>query len=874
MKKPQSGNSGQSEFPKASTSYIASMASISSRVYQNFKGAKGFKKIAISTMLLTILFMVGTLVYISRPLPEIPASHWSQTIFDRHGQLLRVWLADDEQLRFSPYSSYAFSTDSSLSSSPVSDSATSLSHPQCATTSQKHTTTLPHKYLSALLNFEDRRFYKHWGIDPLALVRAIKLNIQHRRVVSGASTITMQLARLQNPKARTLFSKIKEALYALRLEWHLSKDEILSLYSAEVPMGSNIVGLKAASWKLFGRSEEKLTWAESALLAVLPNNPGGINLQKGRSALKKKRNQLLAKLKQKGLIDELTLNSAQSEELPAFDRPYPFIAPHFCQFVHQENTRHSNQANSTTHTTLDHHIQAQMQKIIRYHRSLLQQQGVYNVSVIISETTTGKVRAYEGSGDFSDRRIQGQVDGVQSPRSPGSTLKPFLYGLAIEEGPWLPTTMLEDVPVWYGSFTPQNFHQDYRGLVSMQDALAQSLNVPAVNMLSAYGLERFYHWLQNAGLKHLFRPWELYGLPLILGGGEATLWELTSLYRMLGKGGQKSPLQFIEPPAHSDSYANPNLDSPLFEEILDGGAAWQVLEMLRHVRRPGVDAYWHLFNNQIPVSWKTGTSYGGKDAWAIGLTPQWTIGVWVGNFDGHSSAGVTGASGAAPILFNLFNQLNQKHHTAWAQADSLLEELTICAASGYRAGPHCPLTRTAQRPLHQQNNHTCPWHKQIITNKKGQRVHSDCWNINDTLHSTHLILPPAVQYQYRRQGIPLDTLVPWKENCAPTTSALHIEYPTPHSRIFIPRDWDGEHEKLIFRAKSARTDDTLYWYLDNALYGTTTQNSGDHRKVFQPTAGKHRLVIQNSDGTTRGISFTAFVRPNNKKNKSAKSQPE
>jgi penicillin-binding protein 1C len=470
---------------------------------------------------------------------------------------------------------------------------------------------------------------------------------------------------------------------------------------------------------------------------------------------------------------------------------------------------------------------------------------------LVVETETGKVRAYIGSHNFHDTLNAGQVDGVQSVRSTGSLLKPFLVAAAIDEGPFCMESQLHDVPTFYGSFRPQNASKEFYGLVTMREMLVRSLNVPAVRLLHYYGLDRFYGYLkENAGLTSLFRSPRGYGLSLILGGAEASLWELTRMYVSLGNKGKQIRFTINE----NDStplYASTNMCSP--------GASFLVTETLSELQRPGAEYYWHRFSNQIPVAWKTGTSYGQKDGWAIGTNKQWTIGVWVGNFNGEGNPELGGAKTAGPVLFELFNELCDRSKSLWfTKPEYDLRPVTLCKESGYLPNAYCPDTIRTVRPSKAYRNRLCPYHKRfLIDEESGYRVCSRCWQGADTSWVVQAIYPPSVESILRDRGIA--ALSPPQHN--PQCPAIHLEqsveiiYPTNGITIFLPRNAPGQYEKLVCIAKHHRTDAHLFWYINDELVGETER---DHSLAVDLPEGTYRLVVQDEEGVSSAAAFKVF----------------
>lgn len=750
--------------------------------------------------------LIPTVILIWLAVPPTPFSHvsYSRIVTDQHNNLLRVTLARDEQYRFPPDS-----------------------------------LQLPEKYVRAVLCFEDKRFFSHPGVDPLALMHALLTNLRHGRIRRGGSTLTMQIARLDHPKPRTLFNKLRECLTAVKLDLHLSKREILTCYAAHVPMGGNTVGLEAASRRYFNKPPARLTWAEAALLAVLPNNPSMINLDKQRNLLLQKRNTLLHRLLNTGSLDSLTCRLACQEPLPQLSEGMIFKAPHFCNYVLGHYSGHR------IRTTLNMEYQNRMTAVLNTYKGYFEKHGIHNYAALVAETSTGRVRGYVGSQGFLELP-GGQIDGVQTARSTGSLLKPFLAAQAMDRGPYTLQTQLLDVPTFFGNFSPQNASGRCHGLVTVEIMLRYSLNIPAVYLLQDYGVDRFYYDLTDAGLRSLDRSPEDYGLSLILGGAEASLWELMQLFASLGNLGRMTALTGIDSLRKADRV------------VCSSGAAWLTLRALNKVDRPGKEFYWHLFDNQVPVAWKTGTSYGQRDAWAIGVNSQYTIGVWAGNFSGQSNTDLYGSSAAGPVLFKLFNRFCRRDQPLWpAKPESDLTLKSVCPISGLAPNPVCPDTIVVEAPAHAWESRTCAFHKRYVTDSQGYQVCSECWDVSDTTWRTLTIFPPQVRQLFEKQNRTAQTPPPHRPDCP----AVHrqrqfaIEYPIDDIRILIPRTFSGTHDPVIFTAKHATPSMHLFWYLDGSFLAETRE---PHSLQVDLQAGDHNLIVQDESGAVRRVRFKAF----------------
>ena len=456
-------------------------------IYKFFKRLSVFKK--VMTISITLL-LIGYIFCLPQQLFHVP---YSTVVTDRNEELLGARIASDGQWRFPPRE------------------------------------TTPEKIKQCLITFEDKHFYHHWGVNPLSIGRAIYQNTRHKRIVSGGSTLTMQTIRLARNESRTFGEKVIEMIWATRLEFRASKEEILSMYVSHAPFGGNVVGLDAAAWRYFGHSAEDLSWAESAMLAVLPNAPAMIHLSKGRQMLLSKRNRLLKQLLEKKIIDSSTYELAVTEPLPDEPHPLPQTAPHLVSRFYKE------QNGQYTRSTIDRGIQTHIEDLAERWSNEFNRSDIRNLAILVIDIPANQVAAYCGNVHFDRKQGGNQVDVIQAPRSTGSILKPFLYYAMLQEGSLLPDMLLPDIPININGYTPQNFSMQYEGAVPASEALARSLNIPAVTMLQKYGVPKFHNFLQQTGFRTITRPSSHYGLSLILGGAEATLWDVTNAYAQMGR---------------------------------------------------------------------------------------------------------------------------------------------------------------------------------------------------------------------------------------------------------------------------------------------------------------------------------------------------
>lgn len=712
---------------------------------------------------------------------------------------------------------------------------------------------VPEKYRVAVLLFEDRRFYSHPGIDPLAIARATWRNLRSGRVTSGGSTLTMQLARLlrqadarlagtvENPP-RSLASKAVEALRSFQLEWRFSKDELLVHYTSHAPYGGNIVGLNAAAWRYFGRAPADLSWAEAALLAVLPNSPALIHPGRQRDRLLQKRNSLLQRLHKQGALSDLDLSLALLEPLPERPQVLPRAAPHLLDSLLRENPQQT-----TFPSTVDAGLQTAVNSIAERHGRRLANEGIHNLSVVVIDHERMETLVYVGNQAWQDDpRFSPGVDIAQRPRSSGSILKPLLYGLMLQEGELLPTQLVADIPTRFGGYGPQNYDRQYRGAVPAHFALAHSLNIPAVRMLRDYGISRFQHQLQALGMTTLFRSADDYGLTLILGGAEASLWELSAIFaRLTATARDGSERAQLVMPRRLLTESTAATRPPVIRQ----GASWLTLQAMIEVVRPGTDSLWRDFSGSQTIAWKTGTSYGLRDAWAIGSNSRYTVGVWAGNAGGEAAPALTGQSSAAPLMFDVFDRLGA---SAWfARPDHALKVVSVCRADGYLAGGQCAaMDINIPRESHFQI--VTPHHRRIhLVAAQQFRVHSHCESVGNMQAQDWFVLPPAQEYFWRQQHSNYRLLPPWRKDCladvvdVDNDQPMDLLYPHSGSRLYIPVDINGKRSRALLQAVHRQPGMMLYWHLGEQYLGETKLF---HEQSVSLEPGWHKLTLVDQQG--------------------------
>jgi penicillin-binding protein 1C len=587
-----------------------------------------FRK-TLRPLLVTCAFLSGAWLALPKP-PLLDGISFSQCVRDRNGKLLRLTLSADQKFRIL---------------TPLKEISPDL--------------------IDATLRYEDRYYAHHPGVNPLALARCALNLLRFHRVTAGGSTITMQLARLRfHLHTRTISGKLEQIMRALELERHYSKNQILEAYLNLAPYGRNIEGIGAASQIYFDKPVSKLTRPEAVALCVIPQSPS-------RRAIFADRDNHSVNVAQSSWYDRARIDSqaefSMREFRPRMETERKFLAPHFVQQV-LEASRERNQSI----TTLDLEKQPAIERRVTDYIAANRNRGIENAAVLLIDVRTMDVLAQVGSADFYNTGISGQVDGTRSARSPGSTLKPFVYALALEQGLIHPLSILADAPRSFGEYNPENFDREFLGPIRACDALARSRNVPAVELASRLEHPTLYEFL-NAADVHLPKPESFYGLALPLGGAEVSLQDLVRLYAALANNGELRPLRYII----GDQFPKP-------KKILSPEAAFLTLEMLGNVPRPEMNCADGM--HSAPVYWKTGTSHGFRDAWSIAVFDHYVLGVWVGNFDGHANPTFVGRTAAAPLLFQVIDNLRatwpESSLTHQPPPGANLKRVEFCALSG------------------------------------------------------------------------------------------------------------------------------------------------------------------------------------------------
>jgi len=720
---------------------------------------------------------------------------------DRTGEALRIFLPPDDKYRF-----------------PVS------------------LDEVPPELVRALVASEDRHFFRHPGVDPLAMMRASISNLRARRVVSGASTIPMQIARMAEPRRRSLPAKVIETFRAMQLTARYSKRELLEIYINLAPYGSNIEGVGAASWFHFGKEPRRLSLGEIALLTALPRSPNQYDPVREPETARRARDRVLDQLQQRGAFTLREIGEAKRQQLPRARRRVPFEAPHWCELAVRESPGTTRLA-----TTLDPGVQRVAQERVAARVAELRRRGIENAAVVVLDNRTREVRALVGSASFFDD--DGQNNGATARRSPGSALKPFLYAKAIDDGSLVPETWLLDIPTDFNGYVAENYDDAYRGRVTTRDALIQSLNAPAVRLMSDLGVDSFLTTLRRGGLRTLDRSPSDYGLPLILGSGEVRLIDLTNLYATLAEGGTHRPVRMFR--ATKESAAG--------ERLFSAEAAALITEILCELRRPDMPQGWELTADTPRIAWKTGTSYGHRDAWSIGYSANTTIGVWIGNFDGHGVQGLSGSEHAAPLLFDLFRAIDRT--SVVRRTPPRIEKIDVCAVSHHLPTPHCPDRVSIAHIAGVSRLPSCAEHRLLIVDAStGERLSGDCVASRRSIARVFAIEPAELVSYQRATGDSVTALPPLSRLCRDVDEEQRprILSPDPATPYRIRRDAPLRYQEIRLTAESSSEASRLYWYRDGVLVASRAPG----QSVFVlPEVGVHRIAVVDDLGRSDSVTY-------------------
>lgn len=688
----------------------------------------------------------------------------------------------------------------------------------------------------AIVYKEDKYFYSHLGINPISIGRAAWNNIFEGRRTSGASTITMQVARMLEPKERSYSNKIIEVFRALQLEWNYSKAEILQLYLNLVPYGGNIEGVKSASLLYFEKMPNHLSLAEVTTLSIIPNRPNSLRIGRKNTFIEQERNKWLDRFEVDNVFQKEAIEDALSEPLNARRIVLPKHVPHLSLRLKNEQ---SNQA--IIETTIDLNTQLTAASIIRNYVNQLKSISIKNAAVLIVENETMQVKAYVGSSDYFSSEDAGQVDGIRAIRSPGSTLKPLLYGLAIDKGIITPKSIISDVKVNFRGYQPRNYKEEFNGNVTIEYALANSLNIPAVKILNQIKPYHFIKVLSASGFQQIERDKEFLGLSTVLGGCGASLEELTNLYLSFAHDGYLTKLNFLK----SDSTTSK-------ASVLSSEANYMITEILTNVTRPDLPAQWKNASNLPKVAWKTGTSYGRRDAWSIGFNKKYTIGVWVGNFSGEGVQELTGAEIAAPLLFNIFNAVDQTSGKEWFKMPKGVNFRHVCTESGLPPNSFCGSQKLDYFIPGISPYQKCSHLNYINVSLDSTKSYcSTCLPENGYVKALYPNHTPEIIAYLESEKLNYTRLPLHNEECERvfTTSAPKIISPVDKLEYFVDKT---DSLQIMLSCQTANNVSEVFWYINDQFFRSSLANENIY---FTPEDGNVKISCTDDKGRNTDIEI-------------------
>lgn len=721
--------------------------------------------------------------------------HYSPMVFDSKGELLFTKLTPDEKWRL-----------------PLQE---------------KEITPLMEK---TILAKEDRFFYWHPGVNPVAAGRALVKNLFAGRRTSGASTITMQVAKLLHPRPRTLASKVIEMFRATQLEIKYSKKEILRMYLNLAPYGGNIEGISSAAHFYLQKAPDHLSLAEITALSVIPNRPNSLTPGKHNSLIITERNRWLYWLKGNDFFTAKEIENALTEPFDVDRQPAPRYAPHL-------SLRLIKSGKSITHSSIDLNTQLKTEKIVGDYINGLKLTGIRNAAVMVVENATGRVITYVGSANFLDTTDGGQVNGAAAWRQPGSTLKPLVYGLALDAGKLTPKKMIADVPVNYAGYVPENYDLRFNGQVTMEYALMHSLNIPAVNTLQLVGKEKLIRSLALCNFKQVIKDQQKLGLSMVLGGCGTSLEELTGLYSMLANNGSY----------HNLSYFAKEQSKPAVR-VLSREACFMLHETLSKIDRPDLPLNWGTTESLPRIAWKTGTSYGRRDAWSIGYNKNYTIGIWVGNFSGEGNPALSGATIATPLLFRLFNAIDKESHNDWFEVPETLEQRIVCAETGMPPADYCD-----QRVLDYfiplvSGSEPCNNRKEVLVSTDEEVSYCPaCKPVNGYVKKWFTVLPPEIEAFKINNAEKHEPIPPHNPSCNIVfrEKGPIIQSPRHNSEYLISKQ---HPEPLMLQCMPDADVAMVHWYINNKPYKSVPARE---KVFFMPTEGRIKISCTDDKGRNR-----------------------
>jgi penicillin-binding protein 1C len=679
---------------------------------------------------------------------------------------------------------------------------------------------------------EDKYFYYHPGINAFAMTRAFFKNIFRMRRTSGASTITMQVARSMEPKRRTYWNKCIEMFRALQLEWKYSKDEILAMYLNRVPYGGNIQGVKSASILYFRKNPDHLSLAEITALSIIPNRPSSLVMGKNNDLIVRERNKWLQKFARDKVFSAKEIADALSEPLTAHRGEVPAYIPHLA-------LRLKKKGGDIIHTAIQLNTQLKLEKLVKDYSRTLSLKNIRNAAVIVIDNSTHRVISYVGSADFTDTADGGQVNGAAAVRQPGSTLKPLLYGLCIDQGLLTPKMIINDVAVNYQGYAPENYDRTFNGYVTMEYALEHSLNIPAVKSLKALGKERLISQLAACDFYQIKKDQSKLGLSMILGGCGATLEELTGLYSIFANEGH-----YIRPIYTLDDTVRKA------RSILSPAASFMINETLSQINRPDFPLNWQATVHLPKIAWKTGTSYGRRDGWSIGYNKRYTVGVWTGNFSGLGIPELSGANIATPLLFTVFNTIDYDNDLSWFTQPKDCDTRMVCPETGLPPADHCahlitdyfiPLISPAKK---------CDNMQEVFVSADEKISYCrNCLPENGYKKKLYKVVSSDIREYFDEHRITYIPIPPHNPQCEKVfrEGAPMITFPANGNEYLISRK---DPEPLQLRCRVSNDVGKVYWYINDKFYRASEARS---KQFFIPDEGPVKISCTDDKGRNRNI---------------------
>lgn len=682
---------------------------------------------------------------------------------------------------------------------------------------------------------EDRYFYSHPGVNPIAVGRALFKNLFRMKTTSGASTITMQVARALEHRPRNLLSKLIETFRAFQLEWKYDKDEILQLYLNLVPYGGNIEGVKSASILYFKKNPDHLSLAEITALSIIPNRPSSLVIGRSNNKIVEERNRWLQKFADDNVFTAKEIEDALAEPLTATRGTVPHYIPHLAYKL-------KSQSGPVVKTNIQLNTQLKTEKIVEDYVRSQRLKNIKNAAVIIIDNKTHKIISYLGSSNFNDTVDGGQVNGAAAVRQPGSTLKPLLYALCFDEGLLTPKSVLTDVAVNYEGYAPENYDKKFNGYVTVEYALEHSLNIPAVKSLKLLGQEKLIQKLAGCHFKQIQKDQRKLGLSMILGGCGTSLEELTSLFSSFANNGIYITPSFVQ----SDTI-------PRKTTVISPAANYMVNEILSKVNRPDFPLNWAATERMPKIAWKTGTSYGRRDAWSIGYNKNYTVGVWVGNFSGVGVADLSGANIATPLLFKIFNTIDYDSDEEWFTQPKDADIRHVCSETGLLPAPHCTNLVTDNFIPLISSTKTCDNRQEIMISPDEKISYcKSCAPETGYKKKWFKVIEPDMQAWMEENRIIFEKIPPHNPDCELIFkgNAPVINSPVNGTEYLISKK---NKEPLQLVCKTANDVSKVYWYINNRFYKSC--NSGE-KQFFIPEEGPVKISCTDDKGRNRDIKIT------------------